>query len=62
MPKIRCLGGSYPSYPSHCRSTASTQDSASLGLGGFDAGFIASRARNPAPQFARSESWVSAVA
>lgn len=62
MPKIRHLGSSPPSYPSHCRSTASTQDSASLGLGGFDAGFIASRARNPAPQFARSESWVSAGA
>lgn len=37
MPKIRCLGGSYPSYPSHCRSTASTQDlyPRSLGILGF---------------------------
>ena len=37
MPKIRCLGGSHPSYPSHCRSTASTQDlyPRSLGILGF---------------------------
>ena len=62
MPKNGYLGSSHPSYPSRCRSAASTQDSASLGLGGFDAGFITSRARNPAPQFARSESWVSAGA
>ena len=62
MPKIRHLGSSHPSYPSHCRSTASDPDSASLELGGFDAGFITSRARNPAPQFASSESGSSAVA
>lgn len=36
--------------------------SASLEIGGFDAGFITSRARNPAPQFASSESGSSAGA
>lgn len=37
MPKIRHLGSSHPSYPSHCRSTASTQDlhPRSLGILGF---------------------------
>ena len=62
MPKTGNYIVMHPSCPPHCRSTASTQDSASLGLGGFDAGFITSLARNPAPQFARSEFWVSAVA
>lgn len=37
MPKIRHLGSLHPSYPSHCRSTASTQDlyPRSLGILGF---------------------------
>lgn len=37
MPKIRYLGSLHPSYPSHCRSTASTQDlyPRSLGILGF---------------------------
>ena len=37
MPKNGCLGSAHPSYPSHCRSTASTQDlyPRSLGILGF---------------------------
>ena len=37
MPKIRHLDSPHPSYPSHCRSTASTQDlyPRSLGILGF---------------------------
>ena len=66
MPKIRAHKGYAPVICTTCplrwRSAASDPDSASLELGGFDAGFITSRARNPAPQFASSESGSSAVA
>ena len=56
----------HPSYALRARSAGAPRlrirISASLDIGGFDAGFIASRARNPAPQFASSESESSAVA
>ena len=56
----------HPSYALRARSASAPRlrirISTSLELGGFDAGFIASRARNPAPQFASSESGSSAVA
>ena len=66
MPKISYIGNQAPVICTACplrwRSAASDPDSASLELSGFDAGFITSRARNPAPQFASSESESSAVA
>ncbi len=66
MPKNGYLDSSHPSYALRARSAGAPRlrirISASLELGGFDAGFIASRARNPASQFASSESGSSAVA
>ena len=60
MPKIRHLGSSRPSYPSHCRSTASTQDlyPRSLGILGFSGcvgGFFMPKIRHldsPHPSYA----------
>ena len=66
MPKIGYLIVMHPSYALRARSAGAPRlrirISASLEVGGFDAGFIASRARNPAPPYASSESESSAVA
>ena len=65
MPKIRHLDSLHPSYALRTRSAGAPRlriRIPPLELGGFDAGFITSRARNPAPQFASSESGSSAVA
>lgn len=65
MPKNGYLDSSHPSYALRARSAGAPRlriRIPPLELGGFDAGFITSRARNPAPQFASSESGSSAVA
>ena len=65
LPKIGYLILVHPSYALRARSAGAPRlriRIPPLELGGFDAGFITSRARNPAPQFASSESGSSAVA